>query len=151
MTTATKTPRITKLQAALARIAELEAAQATTTAQVTAAATPALRSNSNTLGSKTFARSVLELIAVDADYRSDEELARGTMLSSKEQLTRATAWAWARRNFWATKFDCVAKSQYEYVAPVSGAWPTDHSFELNGEQFNFTFGPKVSGNFIAIY
>lgn len=140
-----------KLNAAMELIAQLTAAQATTTAQTTAAATPALRSNSNTLGSKTFGRSILELVRVDQDWRTDEEFARGVILSNKEMGARARAWAFSRRNFWATKFDCVAMSGTEFVAPASGAWPTDHSFELNGETFNFTFGPKVVGTFIAIY
>jgi len=159
MTTSTQT-RVTKAQhaalqaehdALLARLAVLEAAQATTTAQASAAATPALRSNANTLGSKTYARTVLELVRVDQDWRSDEEFARGVVLTNHETGARARAWAFARRNFWATKFDTVAMSAVEYVAPVSGAWPADHSFELNGEQFNCAFGAKQAGSYIAIY
>ena len=121
------------------------------------------KSSSNTLGTKCFARDILEIVNVDAlwaqfgsgDYRSDEEVAQRIQLSEREHHARASKYIdsliWARRSYWATKFSIVAKSQAEYVAPVSGMWPTDYSFEMDGQTFNVEFGAKVAGTYVAIY
>lgn len=149
MTTATRPTKATvaalqaQLDAAMATIAAFTAAQATATAQTSSAA-QVQSTASNRLADKTFARPIIELIRVDADYRSDEEVARGITLSNHETGKRAVAWAWSRVNYWKTQFEgAVAPSAPTYVPPVSGAWPADH----NG----FVFGDRVSGTYIAIY
>jgi hypothetical protein len=107
--------------------------------------------NTNTLGTKTFGRSILALVCIDQDFRTDEEFARSVQLPYAETVKRAKAWAYEVRKTWTLVFDTVAISEPTFVAPVSGAWPLDDKFEMNGKEYVITHGARKSGNYLAIY
>ena len=95
--------------------------------------------HNNVLGTKAFARPILELIKVEADWRDDNEAARGLVLDHATCVRRARAWAFERRAYWSTQFGGpIAISQPEFVTAISGQWPSQ-------------FGDKVSGTYFAIY
>lgn len=150
--TTTKAPSLkAQLAAAMELIATLQAAQVTATAQASATLVSP-RAASNCLGSKAFARDILELIAVDADYRTDEEAQRNAHISDATLISRARAWAFERRSVWTQKFAVVAMSHMEYIAPVSGKWPADYVLDAGTPaEMPIAFGDKGTGRYIAIY
>lgn len=129
----------------LAKIAELEAAAAAATStpvEVAPIAAPDMGSMSldTRLGTKQFSRPILELILIEQDWRSDEEAARGILLSFADCSHRARAWGFERRAYWTTQFGGpIAISQTpEFVPAISGAWPTQ-------------CGNRATGSYYAIY
>jgi hypothetical protein len=133
-----------QLEAALITIAQLQATPADTApadqapALVAATHTALGDGVDNVLGSKRFARPILELIHIEQDWRNDNEARRGLVLNHAECTLRARRWAFERRAYWAAQYDTVAMSSPEYVCSASGKWPVQ-------------FGDKVVGTYIAIY
>jgi hypothetical protein len=140
-----------QLKEAMALIATLQAKLAEPAVEAAPAPeAPALGTNTSThaanlLGDKNFKRPILELIPADADYRSDEQVKRGVVLTQDEHKVLVKNWAMQRRAYWASVFEGeVATSEATYIAPASGKWPCDHD--------GFEFGPRQANrSFIAIY